>query len=388
MLKGFINYKNEPIPFVMENYRMELFSSNEELLNEYIEEHNFQSDYILHGVYFRIGITLQSITILVKESTANICLVSCYWINQIGKESQFDSISFQSRLLDGVFRYKYNYIDSARQGDNLSANQKEIYKFPFKIGNDICELVYKIGLRQERGLLEDFEKWGETVVVFQRDNADIKRCYEITMLMERFAKFMSSSADVTFRRIALLKENIPTAYFYCNSVSNQPICDYDAFFYNLDVMKYVPKILANLALDLDNKITQSMNVGHIGGFEESFAPGRFVEQVQVFEYLFEKLEPQKAREKDFPLKKELELMLNCFPSVLTWYQCSSDKMAEKIKELRRTIAHGYAYYYEFADDIGIKRCMIVMDHLIKCMNLKVAGFDEIEIIEYEKEVPF
>lgn len=388
VLKGFINYKNEQLPFVMENYRIELFSSNEELLNEYIKEHNFQTDYILHGVYFRIGTTPQSITMLIKESTANTCYVSCYWINQIGKESQFDSMCFQSRLLDGVFRYKYNYIDCVRQGENLSADQKEIYKFPLKIGDDICELVYKIGLKEKWGLLEDFEKWGESIVIFPHDNTDIKKCYEITSLMERFVRFMAPFADVAFRRVILLKDGKPVAYFYCNSISEQPICDYDTFFHDLDVMAYVPRILANLALDLDNKITQSMNVGHITGCEELYAPRRFIEQMQVFEYLFEKLEPQKARKKGFPLKEELEFMLNCFPSVWIRYRCDAGRIAERIKELRRTIAHGYVYYYEFTDDIEIKRCMIVMDHLIKCMNLKVAGFDEKEIVEFEKEVPF
>lgn len=81
-------------------------------------------------------------------------------------------------------------------------------------------------------------------------------------------------------------------------------------------------------------------------------------------------------------------MLSCFPSVSVWYRCDSSKMAERIRELRRTIAHGFAYYYDFADDIEIKRCMIVMDHLIKCMNLQVAGFNEQEIIEFKNEVPF
>lgn len=388
MLKGFINYKSEQIPFAMENYQMELFSSNEELLNEFMKEHNFQSDYILHGVYFRIGTTPQSITMLIKESTANTCYVSCYCVNLIGKESQFDSISFQSRQLDGVFRYRYNYIDYIRQGENLSVAQKEIYKFPLKIGDDACKLVYKIGLEEKWGLLEDFEKWGETVVIFPHDSTDIKKCYEITSLMERFVRFMAPFADVAFRMVTLLKDDRPVAHFYCNIISNQPMSDYDTFFHDLDVMKYVPRILANLALDLDNKITQSMNVGHIGGFEEQYAPRRFVEQMQVFEYLFEKLEPQKARKKDFPLQKELELMLNYFPSVQTWYRCDSSQMAGRIKELRRTIAHGYAYYYEFGDDIEIKRCMIVMDHLIKCMNLRVVGFNNKEIVEFNKEVPF
>lgn len=386
VLKGFINYKNERIPFVMENYKMELFSLNEELLSEYMAEHNFRPNYILHGVHFRFGTTPQSITMLVKESMANTCYVSCYWINQLGEESQFDSISFQSRLLDGVFRYKYNYIDCVRQGENLSATQKDIYEFPLKIGDDVCKLAYKIGFKEQRGLLEDFEKWGETVIVFPHCNIDIKRCYEIALLMERFAKFMASLSNVVFRKVTLLKAGKPVAHFYCPSISDQPSSDYDVFFHDLDVMKYAPRILENLALDLDNKITQSINVGHIGGAKELYTPSRFVEQMQVFEYLFEKLEPQKGRDFRFPLKKELELMIGQYPDVLKWCQGNASEMAEKIKELRRTIIHGYAYYYDFADDIEVKRCMMLMDNLIRCMNLKVAGFDEEEIIEFEKEV--
>ena len=77
MLKGFIGYKNGHIPIVVDNYQMELFS-NGELLNEFIKEYNFQADYILHGVCFRMGTTPQNIAIMVKESAANTCYVSCY----------------------------------------------------------------------------------------------------------------------------------------------------------------------------------------------------------------------------------------------------------------------------------------------------------------------
>ncbi len=129
-----------------------------------------------------------------------------------------------------------------------------------------------------------------------------------------------------------------------------------------------------------------MNVGHISIFEMLYAPKRFTEQVEVFEYLFEKLEPQNAKRKDFPLKSELELMLQQFPYVLRRYRYPLSEIAERMKELRRKIVHGYTYYYTFGDDMEIKMCITVMDHLIKCMNLRLAGFDGEEIAEFEREI--
>ena len=62
-----------------------------------------------------------------------------------------------------------------------------------------------------------------------------------------------------------------------NSTS-ESLCDlYDNpnfTFYEFDVMKYVPKILNNIAVDFGNKITESVPLGHLGNYESMFSPQR------------------------------------------------------------------------------------------------------------------
>ena len=144
-------------------------------------------------------------------------------------------------------------------------------------------------------------------------------------------------------------------------------------------MKYVPKILNNIALDSGNKITQSVPLGHIGNFNSLFSPQQFVEQVMAFEYLFDKLDHKKAQNKKFTLKNELECMLNEFPQLLSSSKLSSDRVSEQIKEIRRTIAHGYAYYYDFKNDSNIQYLLILLDNLIRNMSLLWIGFSKEEI---------
>ena len=54
MVKGFIIYKNGKIPFVIDKYRMELFT-DDKILNDFMQEHNKKRNYILSGVYFSLG---------------------------------------------------------------------------------------------------------------------------------------------------------------------------------------------------------------------------------------------------------------------------------------------------------------------------------------------
>ena len=63
MVKGFIDFKDKKIPFVMENYRMELFSGDS-VLDDFAKEYNFKNNYILRGKYFGIGSQEQSATFL------------------------------------------------------------------------------------------------------------------------------------------------------------------------------------------------------------------------------------------------------------------------------------------------------------------------------------
>jgi hypothetical protein len=48
MVKGFVFFKKGKIPFVIENYRMELFT-DDGLLNDFSKEYNFKANYILLG---------------------------------------------------------------------------------------------------------------------------------------------------------------------------------------------------------------------------------------------------------------------------------------------------------------------------------------------------
>lgn len=152
-------------------------------------------------------------------------------------------------------------------------------------------------------------------------------------------------------------------------------------FFKFDVLKYIPKILNNIALDSRSKITQSIPLGHLGNFENLFSPQRFIEQVMSFEYLFDKLDHKNAQNKRYPLKMELETMFNEFSQLLLKSKLSSNKISDEIKELRRNISHGYVYYYDFNNNQRIKHLIVLLDRLIKCMSLKYIGFSIDEIYE-------
>ena len=140
--------------------------------------------------------------------------------------------------------------------------------------------------------------------------------------------------------------------------------------------------IPTIALDSGNKITQSIPLGHLGNFDSMFTPQRFVEQIVAFEYLFDKLEHKKAQNLQFPLKKELEYMFNEYPQLLSQTNLSAEKVSNQIKEIRRTIAHGYAYYYDFKNDRSSKYLMILLDKLIRCMSLKLIGFSNDDISNF------
>ena len=84
----------------------------------------------------------------------------------------------------------------------------------------------------------------------------------------------------------------------------------------------------------------------------------------------------------FPLKDELKYMLDEFPKLLSGYRSSSGQIGEQIKELRRSIAHGHAYYYDFKTDIETQRLIFLLDKLIRNMSLLWIGFSKEEIAEY------
>lgn len=78
--KGFIFFKEGKIPFVIENYRMELFS-DDSLLDDFCKEYNFKENYILHGQCFDIGIRGRKATFFVENSMGSTCYLRCYIIN-------------------------------------------------------------------------------------------------------------------------------------------------------------------------------------------------------------------------------------------------------------------------------------------------------------------
>lgn len=379
MIKGFIDFQEEKIPFVIENYRMELFTESD-LLNDFSKKYNFTTNYILHGQYFDIGSKGKRATFLVEYSMGSTCYLRCYIINSLASEGEYEAIGLQSPFLDDIFRYKYKCLDMVREGINLALEPKDVYIIPFDMDNKHYELKYRIGHDNRLGLLEDFEKKGELLLPLQTD--DIQECYNISVVLYRLAMFMMSEAEVPFKQITLYKKGIKAGWFYCSLVSEKAVSGDDVFFNELDIMKYIPKILNNIAIDSGNKITKSIPLGHIGSFDTLFSPQRFLEQVMAFEYLFEKLEHKKSKDRKFPLKDELKYMLNEFPQLLIKSNLSLDEVSEKIKETRRQIAHGYTYYYDFKNDSEIKYLIILLDKLIRNMSLWWVGFSKQEIEEY------
>ena len=379
MVKGFIFFKKGKIPFVMENYRMELFT-DDELLTDFTKEYNFKEDYILEGEYFANDFQGQKSTFLVERSMGSVCYLRCYMINRLKVQDGYDTIGFQSFFLDDIFRYKYNYIDMVRAGINLAVEPKDIYKIPFSMDNSQYELSFRIGNDTRLGLLEDFDKKGEVLIPLYTNN--IQECYNISMILYRLAMFMTSEAEVPFKQITLYKNGVKVGWFYCSLVSEDVISVHDIFYCEFNVMKYIPKILNNIALDSGNRITRSIPLGHLGNTDTLFSPQRFMEQVMAFEYLFDKLGHQKAKNSRFSLKEELMYSFNLFPEMLKSERLSVEDISDKIKEIRRTIAHGYMYYYDFKNNIEAKRLMLLLDRLIRNMSLFWIGFSKEDISDY------
>lgn len=380
MTKGFIIYQSGRLPFVIDNYRMELFT-DDNLLSDFTKEYNFKKNYILTGQCFTLGFQSQKITIYVEHSVGSTCYLSCYLIDSISSKDGYDTIGVQSSFLDDIFKYKYNYLDLAKNGANLSIAFKEVYKVPFKMDNKEYELTFRIGHNGQLGLLEDFDKKGEVLIPLT--SGEIQECYSISIVLQRFAMFMVSRSDISFKRIILYNKGLIAGWFYCNIISEEPASAYDVLFCEFDVMNYAPKILNNIALDVYNKITQSVPLGHLACTSFPYTPQRFIEQIMAFEYLFEKLEQRKARDSSFPLKQELKSMFDSFPEILSRTKFSSENISEQLKEIRRNIVHGYAYYYDFKTDSKIQYMIMQLDRLIQKMSLKWIGFSLDEINEYK-----
>ncbi len=377
MTKGFVFFRDGRIPFVMENYCMELFT-DESLLDDFCKEYNDKENYILQGQCLDRGRQAQKVTFWVENSIGATCFLHCYIINMFEREEDYDSIGIQSPSLDAVFRYEYEYIDKVRAGVNLALEPKTIYKIPFDMNSRNYELEFRIGHNNKLGLLEDFSRRGELVLPLHTKG--IQEMYNIVIVLQRLAMFMTSHANVSFKRIILYKNGHIAGWFYSPLISEDSDVWNGVFFHDFNVMKYIPKLLNNIALDSGNKITKSIPLGHLEKYESMFTPQRFVEQVVAFEYLFDKLDHKNAQNPRFPLKRELESMFDEFPQLLSRTKLSAGKISTQIKEVRRTIAHGYAYYYDFKNDTHYKHLMLRLDELIKCMSLKWVGFSKEDIL--------
>ena len=314
------------------------------------------------------------------EATGGTISIGGKPINHVAAERVLEQISIQSPSLDAVFGYEHKYIEMVRSGINLALEPKKVYTIPFDMNKQKYELIFQIGHNHRLGLLEDFSRKGELILPLHTN--EIQECYDIATVLCRLAMFMTSHTDILFKRITLYRKEVSVGWFYCPFISEDAVDRYNGLFYEFDIMKYIPKLLNNIALDSGNKITQSIPLGHLGNFDSMFTPQRFVEQIVAFEYLFDKLEHKKAQNLQFPLKKELEYMFNEYPQLLSQTNLSAEKVSNQIKEIRRTIAHGYAYYYDFKNDRSSKYLMILLDKLIRCMSLKLIGFSNDDISNF------
>ena len=180
---------------------------------------------------FFLRLSTAKITILVEHSIGSNCYLSCYLIDSITTENGYDTIGIQSPFLDDIFRYKYNYLDSARNGTNLTVSYEDVYKFPFQMDNKQYDLTYRIGHNGDVGLLEDFDKKGEVLITLT--SGEVQECYSILIVLQRFAMFMFSRSDVTFKRVTLYNKGLVAGWFYCNLVSDKSASVYDVLFANL-----------------------------------------------------------------------------------------------------------------------------------------------------------
>ena len=190
MVKGFISFRGGKIPFVIENYRMELFT-DDSLLDNFCKEYNFKENYILHGQCFDTGIGGRKATFWVENSMGSTCYLRCYIVNMFGKDKDYDAIGLQSPSLDEVFRYEYEYIDMVRSGINLALEPKIVYTISFDMNSQNYELEFRIGHNNRLGLLEDLDRRGELILPLHTN--EIQECYDIAYALPLTRKSMDTS---------------------------------------------------------------------------------------------------------------------------------------------------------------------------------------------------
>ena len=198
MVKGFIFFRDGKIPFIIESYRMELFT-DDSLLEDFSKEYNFKKNYIVQGQCFGIGFQGQIAKFLIEHSIGSTCYLCCYIINRLAEEDGYNTIGLQSPFLDDVFRYRYNYLDLVRNGTNLAVEPKDVYELSFAMNDRQYDSTFCMGHNNRLGLLEDFDKKGEMMVPLK--TLEIQECYDISIVFYRLAMFMMSHAEVPFKQI-------------------------------------------------------------------------------------------------------------------------------------------------------------------------------------------
>ena len=195
---------------------MELFS-DDLFISDFWKEYNLKENYILQGQCVYADRICRKAIFLVEKSLGPNCYLSCYIVNRHNNDEVFNSIRFQSPFLDDVFRYKYQYFNTIKSGVNLAIAPKNLYTISFSMNKLIYELKYQVGHDSRLGLLEDFDKKGEIIIMLYEN--EIQECYDIVMVLYRLAMFMTSQVEVPFKQINLYNGEYCVGWFCCPLLS-------------------------------------------------------------------------------------------------------------------------------------------------------------------------
>ena len=97
--------------------------------------------------------------------------------------------------------------------------------------NKQYDLTYRIGHNGDVGLLEDFDKKGEVLITLT--SGEVQECYSILIVLRRFAMFMFSRSDVTFKRVTLYNKGLVAGWFIVIWFQINLLSVYDVLFANL-----------------------------------------------------------------------------------------------------------------------------------------------------------
>ncbi len=108
---------------------------------------------------------------------------------------------------------------------------------------------------------------------------------------------MNSQADASFKRIALYNDGILAGWFCSDNICEDNISVKDVMFFELDVMKFVPKILNNIAQDCGSKITRSVPLGHLSNTKQNIHRNGSLSRLWFLNIYLKKLNQRKQKVK-------------------------------------------------------------------------------------------